>query len=220
MGQTLYFTQSGHLWAWGEKDDSLSAGLCLALVFGQFCLHQDVEKAKKEAAKKDGKIWDWAVASEEHSGVYLTDRLVNGQPFPKEHARTLKEFVSHLASAGVIDPHMECHELKTSYSKNPDGEVTGATTTIKNVVPCCYKVCKRPAHCTAEYDNLGSALLLGNGHGDWDMTTGMHKQGLVCLKDRMSYEETAQLTGIAPVKLGVCLVKTIRVQKDTLRQLA
>ena len=68
---------------------------------------------------------------------------------------------------------------------------------IKNVVPCCYKVAKRPANCGAEFDNLGSALLLGQGHSDWDMTTGMHKQGLVCLKDRMSYEETAQLTGIA-----------------------
>ena len=132
----------------------------------------------------------------------------------------LKEFVSHLASAGIIDPHMECHELKTSFNKNPDGEVTGATTTIKNVMPCCFKVLKRPASCKAEYDNLGSTLLLGQGHTDWDMTTGVHKQGLVSLKDRMSYEETAQMTGIAPVKIGVCLVKAIRVQQNTLRQLA
>ena len=221
MGQTLYFTASGHLWVWGEKDDVLSAGLCLALVFGSFVLNEDVEKAKKEAAKKDaGKIWDWEVTSEEHQGVYLCDKVVNGQPFPTDYARTFKEFVSHLASAGIIDPHMECHELKTSYNKSPDGEVTGATTTIKSTTPCCYKVAKRPANCQAEYDNLGSLLLLGSGHSDWDMTTGMHKGGLVCLTDRMSYEDTAQLTGIAPVKPGVCLVKAIRVQQHTLRQLA
>ena len=100
-------------------------------------------------------------------------------------------------------PHMECHELRTLQLmtlhvcsvQKPDSEVTGATATIKNVVPCCFTVCKRPARCNAEYDNLGSVLLLGDGHGDWDMTTGMHKQGLVvCMKDRMSYEETAQLT--------------------------
>ena len=112
------------------------------------------------------------------------------------------------------------HELKTSYNKNPDGEVTGATTTIQSLVPCCFKVCPRPANCKAEWDNLGSALLLGEGYTDWDMATGVHKQGLVCLKDRMSYEETAQMTGIAPVKPGVCLVKSIRVQLNTLRQLA
>ena len=220
MGQTLYFTASGHLWVWGEKDDVLSAGLCLALIYGNFCINQDVEKATKEAAKKDGKIWMWKVTSEEHSGVYLSDKLVNGEPFPKDCVRTLKEFVSHLASAGIIDPHMECHELKTSYDKNPDGEVIGATTTVNNLVPCCFKVLKRPASCKAEYDNLGSTLLHGMGHADWDMTTGVHKQGLVCLKDRMSYEETAQMTGIAPVKIGVCLVKAIRVQQNTLRQLA
>ena len=199
----------------------LSAGLCLALVFGNFVLNEDVVKAKKEAAKKDaGKVWDWEVTSEEHKGVYLCDKVVNGQPFPTDYARTFKEFVSHLASAGIIDPHMECHELKTSYNKSPDGEVTGATTTIKSTTPCCYKIAKRPGNCQAEYDNLGSLLLLGSGHSDWDMTTGMHKGGLVCLTDRMSYEDTAQLTGIAPVKPGVCLVKAIRVQQHTLRQLA
>ena len=50
MGQTLYSAQSGHLWVWGEKDDVLSAGVCFALVDGQFCLHQDVEKARKDVS--------------------------------------------------------------------------------------------------------------------------------------------------------------------------
>ena len=130
--------------------------------------------------------------------MYLTDKLVNGQPFPKDYVRTLKEFVSHLASAGIIDPHMECHELNTSYNANSDCDVVGATTAIKSAVPCCFKVCKSPVHCSAEYDNLGSTLLLGQGRADWGVATGVHKQGLVCLKDRMSYEETSQMTGVAP----------------------
>ena len=62
--------------------------------------------------------------------------------------------------------------------------------------------------------------MLGQGHADWDMATGVHKQGLVCLKGRMSYDETAQMTGIAPVTLGVCLAKAIWVQHNTLSQLA
>ena len=75
-------------------------------------------------------------------------------------------------------------------------------------------------NCPAEYDNLGSTLVLGNGHADWDMTTGLHKNRLVCVKDRMSYENTAQMTGIAPMKPGICLVKAFRVKLNTLRQLA
>ena len=132
----------------------------------------------------------------------------------------LKEFVSHLASAGVIDPHMECHDLKTIYNKNPDGEVTGATTTIKNVVPCCFKVCKRPAHCNAEYDNLGSSLVLGDDAASWDLDTRTHSKGCLVIQDRMVYDESPNIGGMAPLKYGVCLDKAIRIKKDTLRQLA
>jgi hypothetical protein len=119
MGQTLYFTHSGHMWLWGEKDDVLPAGFCLVLIYGTFHLQQDVEKRKKEAAKKNGKIWDWNVTSEDYSGVYISDKAVNGQLFPKDTARTFKEFLSHLASAGIIDPHMECHELQRSLERQP-----------------------------------------------------------------------------------------------------
>ena len=40
-------------------------------------------------------------------------------------------------------------ELKTSYQTNPDGEVSGVRTTVKNTVPCCCTVSKRPACCQA-----------------------------------------------------------------------
>ena len=83
MGQMLYFTESGHLGV-------LSAGLCLALVFGPVSCNEHVERARREAAKKDGKIWDWRVTSGEHSGVYLCDTLVNGQLVPRDHACTLR----------------------------------------------------------------------------------------------------------------------------------
>ncbi len=221
MGQKLYFTTSGHLWLWGEKDDVLVAGSCLVLVFGTFHVSEDVEKQKKEAKKKNGKIWDWKMTSQDHSGVFLsTKNPPNDQPFPKDTAHTLKEFLAHLASAGVVDPHMECHELSTTYKKDPNNEVIGVTTTVKNVNPCCFKVCQRPANCGAEYDNLGSTLVLGSGHADWDMATGQHTKGLLCIKDRMSYDETPQMTGIAPVKPGLCLIKSILIKQNTLRQLA
>ena len=61
--------------------------------------------------------------------------------------------------------------------------------------------------------------MLGNGHADWDMTTGKHKKGLLCIHDRMSCDETPQMTGIAPVKPGICLAKAILVKQNTLRQL-
>ena len=93
----------------------------------------------------------------------------------------------------VSDEHSPSLDLSwnPSYQKNPHGAVTGATTTIKHVVPCCFTVCTHPVHCNAaEYDDLGTVLLLGKGHSDWDRTTAVHKQGLMCLKDRLSYQET------------------------------
>ena len=92
--------------------------------------------------------------------------------------------------------------------------------TVTNTSDSCFKVCHRPKNCSAEYGNLGSALVLGTGHQEWDMSTGHHKKGYVCMLDRLSYEETPQLTGMAPLKPGICLSKDIRVEKDTLRQLA
>jgi len=189
------------------------------LIYGTFHISEDAQKQKKEAAKKNGKIWDWKMTSENHRGVYLTTKNPKDQAFPQDTVHTLKDFLAHLASAGVIDPHVECHELSTTYQKSPDGEVTGVTTTVKNVQDCCFRVLPRPANCRAEYDNLGSTLVLGSGHADWDMTTGKHKKGLLCIHDRMSYDETPQMTGIAFVKPGICLAKAILVKQNTLRQL-
>ena len=44
--------------------------------------------------------------------------------------------------------------------------------------------------------------------------------GYLSIKDRMTYGENPNIGGLAPLKFGVCLEKTIRVKKDTLRQLA
>ena len=44
--------------------------------------------------------------------------------------------------------------------------------------------------------------------------------GHVAIKDRMPYDENPNMGGLAPLKFGVCLEKTIRIKKDTLRQLA
>ena len=92
--------------------------------------------------------------------------------------------------------------------------------TVTSRADSCFKARQRPANCNAEFDNLGSALILGAGHSEWDMSTGHRARGSACMLDRMSYEETPQLTGIAPLKPGICLTKDIRVEKNTLRQLA
>ena len=44
--------------------------------------------------------------------------------------------------------------------------------------------------------------------------------GYCAVLDRMTYDESSNIGGMAPIKCGVCLDKTIRVKKDTLRQLA
>ena len=160
------------------------------------------------------------MTSDDHRGVFVTKKLADNREFPADTVHTFKEFLAHLAAASVVDPHVECHEVSTTYQKDPNNEVTGVTSTVKNVQACCFKVCARPANCEPEYDNLGSTLLLGAGCDDWDMTKGQHSKGLLCIADRLSYEEGPQLTGIAPLKPGLCLMKSILVKKDTLRQLA
>ena len=220
FGQKLYFTKSGHMWVWGQKDDVLPVGLAVVLIFGSFHLGDDVVKQKQEAAKKKGKIWDWNMTTDDHRGVFVTKKLADDREFPSDTIHTLKEFLAHLAAASVVDPHVECHEVSTTYQKDPNNEVTGVTSTVKKSQACCFKVCARPANCEPEYDNLGSTLLLGAGCDDWDMTTGQHSKGLLCIADRLSYEEGPELTGIAPLKPGICLMKSILVKKDTLRQLA
>ena len=74
------------LWVRGEKDDVLSAGLCLALVFGQFSLNEDVEEADQDGRQDLGlerhlrRAW-WSVS--------LRQIGQNGQPVPMHaHSRS------------------------------------------------------------------------------------------------------------------------------------
>ena len=199
----------------------MSAGLCLVLVFGSWCINEDVQKEKEKQKKTGSKLWDWKMQSEDHKGVFVCQKQSGDKTsFPDNEAKTLKEFVSFLSDAGVVNPHVECHDLTTNYDKDPGGQVTGMKITVTNRADSCFKVLQRPTNCNAEYDNLGSTLVLGTGHSEWDMSTGRHSKGLVCMLDRMSYEETSQLTGIAPLKPGICLSNDIHVEKGTLRQLA
>jgi hypothetical protein len=80
-------------------------------------------------------------------------------------------------------------------------------------------VSKRPTNTPAEYDNLGSELVLGSDKGSWNPSTRQHAKGLLAMCDRVTYDENPQIGGMAPLKLGVCLTKAIRVKKDTLRKL-
>ena len=182
QGQKLYFTKSGHLWIWGEKDDIMSAGLCLVLVFGSWCINEDVQKEKEKAAKNNSKLWDWKMHNAEHKAVFVCKKQsTDKSTFPDNQAKTLKEFVLFLSEAGVTKPHVECHEVATTYEKDPGGQVTDMKVTVTNTSDSCFKVCHRPKNCSAEYENLGSALVLGTGHQEWDMLTGHHKMGYVCM---------------------------------------
>ena len=42
----------------------------------------------------------------------------------------------------------------------------------------------------------------------------------MAIMDRMVYDESPSIGGLAPLKYGICLGKAIRIKKDTLRQLA
>ena len=91
---------------------------------------------------------------------------------------------------------------------------------ITNGEPCTFKVCKRPAKANAEFDNLGSTLVLGDDAKSWNLSTRKHSKGYLIIHDRMVYDESPNIGGLAPLKYGVCLDKTVRIKMDTLRQLA
>ena len=60
---------------------------------------------------------------------------------------------------------------------------------------------------------MGSDLLIGPASDEWDMSTGNHSKGICCVKDRLSYDESPKLVGIAPTKFVICLRKAILVNK-------
>ena len=139
---------------------------------------------------------------------------------PDDVASTLGDFIAHLANNGVVEPHIECHNSKTDFTKDDKDQVTGCTLPIDNVEPCAFKVMKRAANVNLEFDNLGSSLVLGDDAASWDLATRKHSKGYLAIQDRMVYNESPNIGGMAPLKCGVCLGKAIRIKKDTLRQLA
>ena len=142
------------------------------------------------------------------------------QKFSDDVASTSGDFLAYLAQNGVVEPHVECHNLKTDFTKDEEGQVTGCNVSITNVEPCTLKVMKRAANVNAEYGNLGSSLVLGADAASWDLATRKHSGGYMTIVDRMVYDESPNIGGLAPLKYGICLDKAIRIKKDTLRQLA
>ena len=216
-GQQFHFTKSGHLWINGVSDDVLPRGLCIALVFGKFHVNEHVQAEKN----KPGAVCiDWHMTSESHEGTFSCQKEGMNEKFPEDVTATLGEFLSYLAKNGVVEPHIECHTHKTEFLKDDKDEVTGCSVTISNTEPCTLKVMNRSTNHGPEFDNLGSSLVLGDDAKSWDLTTRKHAKGYLSIKDRMTYDESPNIGGLAPLKFGVCLEKTIRVKKDTLRQLA
>ena len=98
--------------------------------------------------------------------------------------------------------------------------MTRCSVTVSSAEPCAFKVMKRAANVALEFDNLGSSMVLGSDSKSCVISTRKHSMGYVAIQDRMTYAENPNIGGLAPLKFGVCLEKTIRIKKDTLRQLA
>ena len=81
-------------------------------------------------------------------------------------------------------------------------------------------LCLHTSMCEHGCNPLRSVLVLGDDAKSWDLTTRKHKLGYMTIMDRMVYDESPNIGGVAPLKWGVCLDKAIRIKKDTLRQLA
>ena len=120
----------------------------------------------------------------------------------------------------MVEPHIECHNAKTEFTKDDKDQVIGCKLSITNSEPCTFKLMKRASNVNPEFENLGSSLVLGDDAASWDLTSRRHSKGYLTITDRMVYDESPNIGGLAPVKFGVCLVKAIRIKKDTLRQLA
>ena len=76
------------------------------------------------------------------------------------------------------------------------------------------------ANANPEFDNLGSSLVLGDDAASWDLTTRKHSKGYLAIQDRMVYDESPNIGGLAPLEYEVCLDNTIRIKQGALRQLA
>ena len=112
-GQQFHFTKSGHLWINSTSDDILPCGLCVALIFGKFFVNEHVEAEK---VKKGDACLDWNMTSESHAGVFMCEGFQ--QKFSDDVASTLGDCIAYLAQNGVVEPHVECHNLKTDFTKD------------------------------------------------------------------------------------------------------
>ena len=68
---------------------------------------------------------------------------------------------------------------------------------IDNVEPCAFNVMKRAANVNPEFDNLGSSLVLGDDAASWDLDTRKHSKGLLVIIDRMVFDESPNIGGMA-----------------------
>ena len=105
-GQQFIVSKSGHLWVWGNTDDTLPKGLCIMLVFGAFHLNENAAKVKSGGEK----VMDWCMTSEDHVGVFECTKDFGSDKFPSDVTKTLAEFLAYLAKHGVVKPSVECHQ--------------------------------------------------------------------------------------------------------------
>ena len=114
------------------------------------------------------------------------------EKFPDDVTSTLSDFLSYLAKNGVVDPHIECHNVSTQFTKNEQDAMTRCSVTISSAEPCTFKVMKQVPNAALEFDNLGSSFVLGSDSKSWDISTRKHSMGYVAIKDRMTYDENPQ----------------------------
>ena len=97
--------------------------------------------------------------SERQEGIFTCYGMK--EKIPDDVASPFGDFIAYLAQNGVVEPHIECHNVKTNLTNDDNDQATGCALIIDNVEPCAFKVMKRAANINPEFDNLGE--LIGAG---------------------------------------------------------
>ena len=212
-GQEFIFTTNGQLWCWGVVDDVFSTQAPVAEVYGHFHLNDDARKEEKA-----GKSWTFAMKSGDHTVSMVSD--THSEDALPSFPGPLSSVLRSLEGVNVFGPSIECHEYSMQDAKNALGQTENVTMSIKPTVACTFTPMTVPIKTEEDLQNLGSRLTTNAAAKSWNWTTGIHNMGHLRIVDRLRYQETAQLTGLAPDKPGLYLQKAIRVEKDTLRRWA
>ena len=207
LGQEFFFTATGQLWCFGKVDDVIDTKLPVALIHGEFRLHDD---ARERLTK--GKSWKVELTSAENLVQCSSD--VSPNDCPKELTK-LREVLTALGNPTVV-----CHNIVPTFTKNDAGAAIAQEYDVKCDKDCSFTPLKVSKEFKEDWENAASRLLLGPAFKDWDFQTMEHKRGKLIIRPRYHHQDTNQTQGMNPVKPGVFPKAPVKVVKDTLRRWA